>query len=193
MKTDERKLVTLAEIRKNVRLRAWVEIGGAALEVVLTALLAAMVGWLYAIGENTANPALARIVFAPFWIPVVFVGGLTVMQIVRAVRESRMAFGQQYRIELDKLYRVGEDEPANLSFYERSSFFDRRFWLVHRTRMLMPVKAYYFETFGRAICERAHIRGVDIEGHLYYLVVTKKGDRVLCAYDTTTHCLEETV
>lgn len=185
---EEKTLVTLNEIRKLIRSDAWIEIGGATLVTLVTGGLVGLWVWACQMGKNPVNPFMMNLFLTALLLPAILVGAVAALNIAHAVRACRVAFGTDYRIVVDKLYRVGEDEPLGLSFFERFSSRTSSF----RNRGEYYVKSFYFETYGRAIVGRSHVFGVGIEEHPYYLVVTNKGDRVLCAFDATTHRLENT-
>lgn len=183
---EEKTLVTLADIRKMLRADAWIEIGGATLTAIVTGGLVGLWAWACQMGKNPANPFMMKLFLAFVLLPAILVGAVSALNIAHAVRACRVAYGNGYRIALDKLYRVSEDEPLGLSFFERFSARTSNY----RNRAEYFVKAFYFDTYGRAIVGRSHVFGIGIEGNPYYLVLTNKGDRILCAFDATTHRLE---
>ena len=183
---EEKTLVTLEKIRKLLREDAWVEIGGATLTTVATGGLVGLWVWACQMGKNPVNPFMMNLFLAAVLLPAVLAGAIAALNIAHAVRACRIAYGNGYRFAVDKLYRVSEDEPLGLSFFERFSARTSNY----RNRAEYFVRAFYFDTYGRAIVGRSHVFGVGIEGSPYYLVLSRKGDRILCAFDATTHRLE---
>ena len=182
-KEDERQLITFDAINSVIKSNAVGTIVDAAVYTFIALVVCGLAAWACSMSKTAANPFMMNLFLLLLILCALLLVVFAMLWIVHAAHEWRRVSDCDYRIVVDVVKGVNEDEPVKLDLFERNV---RRLGVRHRKYF---EKAYYFENFGRAIYNKSHIVGVGIAGHPYYLVVSNKNDEILCAYDATTHRL----
>lgn len=183
---DERRLLTLESIVKDLKREAILKIVGLVLVVTMFAFVCTITVVSFVATEWTAPFPRAWAV-APFALLLGYLSLFVIYQIVITVRECRTVFGCRYRIAADTLYKISEGESECLSYFSPEHFGPRRRRYKGRD---VEVTAYYFEQNGRATSRQIALGDYSFEGDVFYLLIYIRDGKIVRAYNAKFYRLE---